>query len=341
MKAVEYRGSQTFEVAQHEEVPPAPGEVQVAVSYVGLCGTDLHVYLGDMDQRVGENAVIGHEMSGRVAALGEGVTGFEVGAPVTVLPTRFCGECRACKAGNSNVCYNMDFIGLDSPGALQERWNVPASLVVPLDGSVSLRDAALIEPLTVAVHDVRRAKLQAGESVLVVGGGPIGILISLVAQAAGGDVLLSEPEATRRKAAEDLGIPTIDPVNEDLSAAVDAKAEGGFGADVVFEVSGSAAGIDSAVENLSARGRLIQVAIHARKREVDLHRFFWRELEMYGARLYHKEDMVGAADLIRDGKVPAEKLITSVAPMEKTTEAFAELREGNAMKILVSVCGDN
>ena len=97
--------------------------------------------------------------------------------------------------------------------------------------------------------------------------------------------------------------------------------------------------MDCAVESLAAHGRLIQVAIHARRREVDLHRFFWRELEMYGARLYHKEDMVTAAELIRDRRVPVARLITSVVPMENTSRAFAELRRGSAMKILVSVDG--
>ncbi len=340
MRAVEYKGHRTFDVVDREVIAPRPGEVQVSVAYVGLCGTDLHVYLGDMDQRVGSDAVIGHEMSGRVAAVGEGVDAFRTGQKVTVLPTRYCGTCRACLQGHSNVCYNMDFIGLDSPGALQELWNVPADLVVPLDEAVALRDAALIEPLTVAVHDVRRGRVAPGDVVLVIGGGPIGILISLVAQAAGGDVLLSEPEAARRRAASDLGIATIDPITEDLAAIIDAKVPGGHGADVVFEVSGSAAGSETAVANTSARGRLVQVAIHAQKREVDLHRFFWRELEMYGARLYHKNDMVGAAELIRDEKIPADRLITSVAPMEDTTAAFEELHQGNAMKILIEVAGD-
>lgn len=339
MRAVEYRGSRAFEVVDRAPAPPAPGEVQVAVSYVGLCGTDLHVYLGDMDARVGRRAVIGHEMSGRVAGLGDDVEGLEAGRPVTVLPTRFCGRCRACEQGHSNVCYNMDFIGLDSPGALQELWNVPADLVVPLDESVDLRDAALTEPLAVAVHDVRRARIRTGESVLVVGGGPIGILIGLVAQAAGGHVVLSEPEGARREAAEELGIPTVDPTSQDPAGIIDAGAAQGGGADVVFEVSGAAAGMDCAVESLAAHGRLIQVAIHARRREVDLHRFFWRELEMYGARLYHKEDMVTAAELIRDRRVPVARLITSVVPMENTSRAFAELRRGSAMKILVSVDG--
>lgn len=341
MKAVEYKGSHRFDLSEREPAPPAPGQVQISVAYVGLCGTDLHVYLGDMDQRVGANAVIGHEMSGRIAATGQGVDGFTAGQPVTVLPTRFCGECSACHSGASNVCYNMDFIGMDSPGALQQLWNVPADLVVPLDPSVSLRDAAVIEPLTVAVHDVRRSRLHAGELALVIGGGPIGILISLVAQSTGATVLLSEPQAARRKAAQELGIRTVDPTADDLPALVNQTTPGGHGADVVFEVSGAAAGVTTAVANAAAHGRIVQVAIHASEREVDLHQFFWRELEMYGARLYHKEDMVGAAALIRDGKIPADRLITSIVPMEKTTEAFKQLHEGNAMKILVEVNGDN
>ena len=336
MKAVEYRGDRTFAVTERTPSPPEPGMVQVRVAYVGLCGTDLHVYLGDMDARVGGEAVIGHEMSGTVAALGEGVDGFAVGDPVTVMPTRFCGDCRACRAGHSNVCYHMNFIGLDSPGALQELWNVPADLVVGLDPSIDLRNAALIEPLTVAVHDVRRAMLTAEDKVLVVGGGPIGLLIASVAALDGVEVLLSEPEPGRRALAERFGIRTVNPADGALAEAV-SSLTGGVGVDVAFEVSGSAPGISSALESLAVRGRLVEVAIHAAPRPIDLHRIFWRELEIFGARLYDLDDMRTAADLVKRGQIPVAALVSGVRPLDETGEAFEALRNGEAMKILIAV----
>lgn len=336
MKVVEYRGSKTFEVAERTPTAPAAGEVQVKVAYVGLCGTDLHVYLGDMDARVPAGSVIGHEMSGTVAAVGEGVTTLSVGDPVTVMPTRFCGECRACRKGHSNVCYQMDFIGLDSPGALQEYWNVPADLVVALDAGADLRDAALIEPLTVAVHDVRRANLTDDESVLVVGGGPIGLLIALVAGTTGATVVLSEPEAGRRAMAEELGITAVDPTSGGLQQAI-AETPDGVGFDVAFEVSGSAPGIESAFASLAARGRLVEVAIHAAPRPINLHGVFWRELEMYGARLYHLEDMQAAAELVGQGRVPVAKLISKVTDLSQVGVGFGELSRGEAMKVLIKI----
>lgn len=337
MKAVEYQGNKSFAPVEKPAADPRASEVQIRVSYVGLCGTDLHVYLGDMDQRVGVKAIIGHEMSGEVVAVGGQVSRFAIGDKVTVLPTDFCGECAACRNGHSNVCYNMNFVGLDSAGALQELWTVPERLVVALPQDIDLRSAALIEPLTVAVHDVNRSKLQEGESALVVGGGPIGILIALVARAKGGNVLLSEPEPGRRAIAEGLGIDTVDPVTGDLPAAVAAFSEEGRGANVVFEVSGSQPGITSAVASAAARGRIIEVAIHAADRHINLHSFFWRELEMFGARLYHREDMEEAAELIYRKQVDVDQLITLVRPAEDTTAAFEALSKGDAMKILIQM----
>lgn len=337
MKTVHYQGQRQFQTDACDVLPPGPNEAQIEVAYVGLCGTDLHVFLGDMDQRVGPQAVIGHEMSGTISAVGTEVTTLKVGDKVTVLPTDFCGTCAACVNGNSNVCYNMNFVGLDSPGALQEYWNVPANLIVPLAPDADLKTAALIEPLTVAVHDVKRSQLKAGESALVVGGGPIGILIALVAKAKGANVLVSEPEATRRSLAEKLGLATVDPVNKSLADAVADFSFEGRGADVVFEVSGSQPGIDSAVASAAAHGRIVEVAIHAQKREVDLHAFFWKELDMKGARLYHREDMVEAAELVHSGKVQVSELISAELPVDDTTQAFETLSKGGAMKILIAM----
>lgn len=336
MKAAQYRGSKSFEVVEMPTVPPRSGEVQIRVSCVGLCGTDLHVFHGDMDQRVTMPAIIGHEMSGRVDSVGEGVEGFTVGQPVTVMPTRYCGECPACRRGHKNVCHRMEFMGIDTPGALQELWSVPADLVVPLPEGIDLREAALIEPVTVAVHDVRRSGLSQGDRVVVVGGGPIGLLISLVAKDRGAEVVLVELDEARREVASRLGIQAIDPAQDAPSAFVETWTEGA-GADVAFEVSGSAGGVATAVDVLTTRGKLIMVAIHAKPREVSLHRFFWRELEMYGARLYDRDDMDRAVQLIAAGTIPAAAFISAVIPLVDVQSAFEQLDAGGAMKILINI----
>ena len=174
MKSAAYLGQGRLETRSEPETPPTEGQIQIAVAYCGLCGTDLHIVHGDMDSRVRTPLVFGHEVSGTVAAVGAGVEGWSVGDPVTVMPLVWDGTCAACRAGHHHICQNLDFLGIDSPGGLQERWNVPASVAVPLPAGLDLRTAALVEPVSVAVHDVRRSELTDGDRVVVLGGGPIG-----------------------------------------------------------------------------------------------------------------------------------------------------------------------
>src|SRR5688572_3453079 len=155
-----------------------------------------------MGGRVTRPAVLGHEMAGRVAGLGEAVAGWTVGDRVTVMPLAWCGTCPACRAGHTHICHRLNFIGIDAPGAMQTSWTVPAHLLVRLPDTLSLRDGALVEPTAVAVHDVRRSRLRAGERAVVVGAGPVGLLISCVARHTGAEVLVVEPAPGRRAVAE-------------------------------------------------------------------------------------------------------------------------------------------
>jgi threonine dehydrogenase-like Zn-dependent dehydrogenase len=132
MKQARYLGNRAFDVADVPVPVPPPGMVTVDVAYTGVCGTDLHVYHGDMDARVSPPTVIGHEMSGTIAEVGPDVDGWAVGDPVTVMPLDWCGTCPACRAGNWHVCQNLRFIGLDAEGAMQQRWTVPARSLVRL-----------------------------------------------------------------------------------------------------------------------------------------------------------------------------------------------------------------
>jgi (R,R)-butanediol dehydrogenase / meso-butanediol dehydrogenase / diacetyl reductase len=316
-------------------VDPARGQVRLDVAYVGICGTDLHIKHGAMDARVALPAVIGHEMSGTVAAVGEGVTAWSPGDRVTVMPLRWCGDCAACRAGHRHVCERLVFVGIDAPGALQQSWTIDQDLVVRLPEGLSLEHAALAEPLAVAVHDVRRSGLAAGGRALVVGGGPIGLLIALVAASEGVDVLVSEPNAFRRAIAEQLGIRAIDPVADDVTSAVDEWTDGA-GVDVGFEVSGSVPGLATATHSLRVRGRLVVVAIHSRPAPIDLFRVFWRELELAGARVYERTDFERAVELLAAGAIPTEPLISAVVPLEQTADAFAALEGGgDVLKVLV------
>jgi (R,R)-butanediol dehydrogenase / meso-butanediol dehydrogenase / diacetyl reductase len=335
MRAAAYIGDQMFRIEDRDPREPAAGEVRLDVAYVGICGTDLHIKHGAMDARVTIPAIIGHEMSGTVAAVGEGVADWAPGERVTVMPLDWCGTCPACRAGHQHVCQNLVFVGIDAAGAMQQSWTVPERLLVRLPAELPLDQAALTEPVAVAVHDVRRAGLRGGERALVVGGGPIGMLIGAVAAAEGGDVLISEPNAFRRRVAERVGLKTLDPAADDLPAAIEAWTDGA-GADVAFEVSGSGAGLAAATHAVRVRGRLVVVAIHSQPVAVDLFRVFWRELTLVGARVYERVDFERAVALLADGAIPAAQLISAVEPLERTQAAFAALEGGgDVMKVLI------
>ena len=336
MRSAAYAGQGTMTVADALPRPPGPGEVQIEVAYVGLCGTDLHILHGHMDQRVQIPAVLGHEMSGTIVALGAAVSGWSVGDRVTVMPLDWDGTCPACLAGHQHVCQQLGIMGVDSPGALQARWNVRASAAVALPASLRLDHAALVEPTAVAVHDVRRCELSAADKVVVVGGGPIGLLIALVAREFGAECAIVEIDAGRRSVAAELGFAVIDPITQDQAAVVESWT-GGAGADVAFEVSGAAGAVLGVTGLVKVQGTLVVVAIHPQPRPVDLHRVFLRELRILGARVYQRADFETAIELLAASRLPADRLITAIEPISNVQAAFRALEAGGAMKILIDV----
>ena len=334
MKAVYYVGGGRFEMGECVARPPAEGEVRLSVAFCGICGTDLHIAHGSMDHRVHPPQVIGHEMSGTVADVGPGVDGFEPGDPVVVRPLDARGETPADK-GLSHISRNLKFLGIDSPGAFQSSWIVPGFTVHRLPDNVDLRLAALTEPLAVACHDVRRAELVPGDTTVVIGGGPIGLLVALVAREAGAHVVVLEISPERLRVASELGFDAIDPRAGDVVERVAAVTDGA-GADVVFEVSGSAAGALAMTELACLRGRIVVVAIYPEPQPVSLFDFFWKELQLRGARVYERDDYEQAIRLLAEGNLPLERIVTAVEPLERLPAVFEELARGHeAMKILV------
>lgn len=338
MLSAQYAGDNKIEIIEREGVAPSSGEVQIAVAYTGLCGTDIHILHGSMDQRVKKPLVFGHEMSGVISALGDGVSNWSIGDKVTVMPLDWDSTCPACVSGNEHICHNLNFMGIDSPGALQGTWNVPEKTLVRLPQSISLEHAALVEPVAVAVHDVRRAAIIQGDKVVVIGGGPIGVLVATVAKNFGAEVLVIEVDSGRRKQIAELGFEVLDPIANDQENFVNSWTRGA-GADVVFEVSGAAAAVLGATSLAKARGTLVVVAIHPTPRPIDLQKVFWRELTILGARVYQRQDFEKAVELISNGDIPVEALITKVVNLSDTASAFDELASGRAMKVLVDVGG--
>lgn len=336
-QAAVYRGDKTFTIETVDIPAPGPDEVQIDVAFCGICGTDLHIYLGHMDGRVGFERTIGHEMSGVIAAVGANVKALAPGQPIVVRPLDHCGDCPACNAGHAHICHSLKFIGIDTDGAFQQKWNVPAHTVHVLPEGLDLCHAALIEPLAVALHDVDRGKVQPHEDVLVIGGGPIGLLVAMAARHAGAKVTISEINENRLAFARKIGFETMNPKSTDVAKAIH-DATGGKGADVVFEVSGSQAGVDLMTAAASTRGRIVMVAIHATKPQIDMFQFFWRELELIGARVYLPADFDKAMTLLADGVVDCDAFITDIQALSDIEGAFKALTENpNAMKSMIRI----
>ncbi|OBQ56685.1 alcohol dehydrogenase catalytic domain-containing protein [Tamlana sp. s12] len=334
MKATRYEGDKTFKVIEKEMADPAAGEVRIKVAYVGVCGTDVHIYHGMMDKRVNIPVTIGHEMSGVIDAVGDGVSDYAVGDKVVVRPLDD-RKVKASDKGFNHICEELKFIGIDSEGAMQQYWNVPTFTLHKLKETTDLKLAALIEPLSVATHDVRRSGLVKGETAVVLGGGPIGLLVAMVAKEVGAQVIISEVNPKRIEKAKALGFDAVSPIDVDLVEYVKSKTENRR-ADVVFEVAGVQPALDIMCEVAGIRGRIVMVAIHGEKKPVDLFKFFWKELSLIGARVYEKEDYEKSIELITANELPFEEMITDVQPLSNIQQVFENIDSNpDGLKVLM------
>jgi 2-desacetyl-2-hydroxyethyl bacteriochlorophyllide A dehydrogenase len=336
MKALFYEGNHSFTIKTTEKQPLQKGEVRLKMAYVGVCGTDVHIYHGKMDARVKPPQIIGHEVSGVIEELGEGVTDWKVGENVTVRPLNPGAEMPSDN-GFRHIGQNLKFIGIDSAGGMQQYWNVPAFTLHKLPENLSLQLGAMIEPLAVACHDIRLGEVVAGENAVVIGGGPIGLLVALVARQKGANVLISEVNKNRLEFIQSLGFQTVNPTEQDLVKTVEEFTNGAM-ANVVFEVSGVQAGVTAMTQLPKVRGRIVMVAIHSEPKAVDLFRFFWREIKLIGARVYEPEDFDEAISLAASGTLPLDKMITQVSPLKDAKKVFETIDQNPAgMKYLLEI----
>jgi (R,R)-butanediol dehydrogenase / meso-butanediol dehydrogenase / diacetyl reductase len=334
-KVALYSGNNSFAVSEVEPAKPDKNEVKVKIAYCGICGTDLHIFHGKMDQRVAMPQVIGHEMSGTVMELGVEVKDFKVGERVVVRPLDWCGECPACEAGHQHICMNLKFMGIDSPGAMQDEWIVKSRTLHKFPDTMEFKLGALIEPLAVACHDVKMGQVKSTDYVVVLGGGPIGMLVAMVAQATGAEVLISEINSSRLTLAANAGFNTINPLENDIVEFVNEKTNGA-GADVLFEVTASQAGATVMTELVKPRGRIVAVGIFSEPPKIDMFKFFWRELTLCGARVYEQQDFDDAIELAASGKLPLDSIISGVYQLDEIQSAFESFENNNtAMKVLI------
>jgi (R,R)-butanediol dehydrogenase/meso-butanediol dehydrogenase/diacetyl reductase len=335
MRSSFYEGDRRFRIGAAPMPAPAPGEALLCVRRVGICGTDLHIFQGHLDHRIPRGGVIGHETLAEIAEA-PSASGFRTGERVVVEPLRMCGACRACRMGAAYLCYRLRVLGVEEPGGMQEYWAVPTERLLRVPAGLSDDEAAVIEPLAVATHDVRRAGVKAGDAVLIFGGGPIGALIAMVCRQREARVVVTEVNPFRVEMLTKLGLDVLGP-GQNVKTFVE-QWTAGDGADVVFEVTGNPAAVRAMTDLVRVWGTISMVAIHGEPLPVDLYRFFARELTMHGSRLYSREDWQEAIALAAAGVVTLAPLVSRRIPLESLQQGMEEaLRGGPVMKVLIDL----
>jgi threonine dehydrogenase-like Zn-dependent dehydrogenase len=314
-----------LEVEERPDPVPGPGEVLIEIVATGICGSDLHGFTGENGRRV-PGQVMGHESVGRVADLGAGVSGLEVGRPVTFNPVVIPDEDVEAFAGREQHCPRKYVIGVAPHvvSSFAQLIVVPARNVVPLPESMPIEYGALIEPLAVAVHAVRRVHAGSAGSVLVVGGGPIGqsVVLALTLEGAA-DVTVSEVDPARRALVERLGARTVDPAAGPVPGQV-AELLGGP-ADVAVDAAGISATVADAAASVHPGSMVCLVGMGSPRLELDAFSISTAERSLVGSFTYSARDFRDAAQWMSDAPAVAADLISQVVPLDQAHDAFAAL----------------
>lgn len=288
-----------------------PGEVLIQVRRIGVCGSDIHVYHG-LHPYTPYPVVQGHEVSGVIAEVGAGVSGFQPGDIVTFQPQVTCGVCYPCTHGMEHICESLKVMGFQTDGAGQEFFPIAAEKVIKLPAGMSLDQAALVEPISVGVHAIRRAGGVEGKNVLVLGAGTIGNLLAQSARASGArKVMLTDLSAYKLERAAQCGFDcAVNPNETDLAQAVVACL-GPDRADVIFECVGVESTITNAVSVARKGTTIVVVGVFGKKPQVDLGLVQDRELTLVGTLMYQRQDYEKAIEFIAAGKMVLDPLITA------------------------------
>lgn len=335
MKAVVYHGGTEVRLEDLPKPSPGAGEVLLKVAYAGVCGSDVTIYTGK-HKRVKPPITFGHEVSGEVVAVGSSVEGIQAGDKVVVEPLVPCGHCYACRAGTYNVCRNLRHLGIDIPGMFAEYVVARAERVYKLPDSLSLKAASLVEPTAVGVHAVRRAGVQLDDHVVVLGGGPIGLLCAQVARvAASAPVELVEVSDWRLDLARKLGFEPIDAKKADILQEV-LRRTGERGADVVIDTAGVPATAQVLPLLTRIHGLVAMVAMPKEPVTVDFTAFDLKEVGFVSCRAYMRPDYETAINLLATGKIDADAMVSHVMPLDDWHQALDMAKAGGAsMKILL------
>ncbi len=345
MRALVYTGPDQLTVDDVPIPEPTDGEALVRVRYVGICGTDLHLWHGEL-ATVQPPVIVGHEVVGEVVEIAPPVDAdpageaarFGPGDRVAIEPLLSCGRCRACREGHGHVCRQLRVMGVHANGGAAEYMRVPIARLHGIPPELSWEVAACTEPTAVAVHMTRRAEVQLGDVVLVLGGGPIGFLVAQAARAAGaGRVLVSEVSRPRLALCRAAGLEVIDARAADPVETI-LGLTGGEGADVVVEAAAHPATVAQTVQAARVRGTILIGGIAGAPPPVDLAAVVFKELRLIGSRVYETRDVATGLALLASGAIDATSLVTRIVPLvEAVSGGFELLRDSRAeMKVLLA-----
>ena len=328
-----------IEFREIETPVPKAGEVLIRIMKIGVCGSDIHVWHGK-HPFTSYPVTQGHEVSGEIAALGAGVENLEVGQKVTIQPQVVCGECYPCRHGKYNLCETLKVMGFQTTGVASEYFAVDAAKVTPLPQEMSFDEGAMIEPLAVAVHAVRKFGDMQGMRVAVLGAGPIGILVAQAAKGMGAEsVLITDISDLRLEKARQCGVDfCVNTRETDFGEAL-VSSFGPDKADVIYDCAGNNVTMGQAIRCARKGSTIILVAVFAGMAEVDLAVLNDHELDLNTTMMYRNEDYLEAIELVRAGKVDLKPLISKHFAFRDYAEAYRYIDENRetTMKVIIDV----
>jgi L-gulonate 5-dehydrogenase len=323
-----------------EPAGPGPGEVVVAPSATGICGSDYHFFAGELSAEAGGSQfprIQGHEVAGTITALGSGCRDeLAVDQPVALWPLYACGHCYPCSVGRPNTCDNFQLIGIHVDGGLQERLTMAQDHVFPIaadDPAV----ASIAEPVSIAVRAVNRARIQSGEHVVVLGAGPIGQCVCLVARERGAEVLVVDLQEPRLGLSRDMGAETLVWTGADEVIAAARRWAGPAGPPVAVDATGAAPAVRAMIDMVSSAGRAVQVGMSLAEVSVRLGSLTEKEIDVLGVSCCGEGDFAEAVAVVERNQPVLARMISHQFSLEQAPEAlqFAMNNPSDVMKVVI------
>lgn len=338
MKAVVYEGPEVLTYKDVPDVSPKDNEVKIKVRACGICGSDVHGYLGVTGRRTAP-MIMGHEFSGEVVELGKNVNNLELGDRVAAYPLDFCGKCEMCKKGDVHLCLNKRAFGvLDVDGAYAEYICVPAKVCFKLRDNVSYTVGSIMEPLAVSYRAVAHAGDLKGKNILIVGTGTIGLLAIACAKMQNPNkIFVSDLSEYRLEIAKQMGADVlINPERDNLQEIIMANTNN-KGVEVVIEAVGISATVKQGIDALAFGGTAVWIGISAKEIKLEMQKIVTRELNVKGSFLYGFEEFKIVVDYLNNGKINIDPILSKEITLDKLPETMAQMAKdpGNLIKVTV------